>query len=1056
MNVGATWTAVRAAPCAGRAARSLVAALTLLLGGCSWLMPHLHFHWRDMNPLAAFGDRPVPSQSVAQVIAALPEVVVPPATSVASRKANSTNAHPIVVPASANAGPTNAPATVRPAAANADATNALATASPAPVQPASRSRDTLDEVVARYEEVLPALTDQDARLTVRKRIADLKLERQSLNLEQADYTQVIAEYESLLDAPASPQVRDALVLAIRYQMARARDLAGQADQAVSDLDGLLRTAGPGADRGQQRAFLQEARFRRAESAFSRGDYAAAADDYEVAAAPDSSYRLNASYMLGWARFRAGTTGPALAAFFTVVEQLHTGAAAGSLSGSERELLADTLRASVLCLERGPALETLAAAMHERQRPVWQAIVYVALGQFYLDHQRFQDASRTFARYEQDNPLLPDAPVFALRAIDAFTAGGFPNEAEALQPRFVEQYGRGAPFHAALGDHAVAPLRGRLRDFIDRLAAREHAAAQRWEDRQHYLQAAHWYRAWLTNFDMARGQESGLAAPKPAAPSAPPAQGEGASPEDAAVAATEDAAVAATGVGERLMLLGDVLVGSGQVDAAVPVYQELIARFPDHLRAREAGYAVVLALTQISKADPAQARRLLAAELEFADRFATDPRAPEVAVHAARALLDGGDNTAAATNAEHALERWPLSRAGAAVAREIAGEARFALGDLAAAEAHFRAARDLAATAPERTRWQARLVASIGGQAERARVAGDAGAAIGHLRRMASIDPDSAAAIAGRLNVAALLVQGNDLAGAAAELESIRAAHPRDPQVADVPLRLADLYERLQRPVAAADELALVAAHARDAEQARSARYHAAELYLAGNAQVQARRALQEYVQLYPRPVGIAAEAVAQLRQLAAAAHDEAALRKWTQLQMQLHDRAPADGNERTRFLAAEAAFGAAEQLRSGFELIVLRQPLGVTLKEKRAALDNSVAAYERAGAYRVQQFLTGATLKIAGMYLQLGHDLQTSARPAGLTAAGLAQYEAALAGRARDLLERGVQVHELNAARARDGVWDASVAASFAALAALVPEKYARPEVGDAFITRLD
>ena len=1003
----------------------LAIAAPLLCSGFAWEMPSL----QSLNPFSNSANTDVAVQlrgkTVADVIAGLPEPTTPSSASSTSGAAKSgVESKPAVIVRTGNND-----------------------ARPRVLIGAHVNRETLDQVVARYEEVLPSLTDQDTRMLVRKRVADLKLERQSLNLDRADYAQVITEYEALLASPASPKVHDALAVSIRYQMARARDLAGQSDRAVSDLDALIKNAGDANAKGDQRVFIQEAMFRRAESAFSRGDYAAAAPDYAVAAAKDSPYRLHASYMLGWAQFKTHTTPAALDAFFIVIEELSTGRGPEQLSGSERELLADTLRATVLCFERGEGTQMLATAMRDRNRPAWQNVVYVALGQSYLDHQRFQDAARTFTRYEDENPLGADAPAFALRAIDALSGGGFPGEAEALQPKFVERYSRGTPFHTALGEAGVAPLRDRLREFIDRLAASEHSQAQQQHDRAHYLQAAHWYRAWLGNFDVAA---------LVAGPVAASASGQAVVPASTPTITPAISATDATAIGERLFLLGEVLVAGGQLADAVPVYRSLDTRFPEHPRAREAGYAVVVTLAEMAKTDPEQTKPLLAAELEFADHFADDPRAPEVALNAARALLDRADNSGAATTAEHALTRWQLPTQRAAIAREIAGEARFALGDMADAERHFVAARDLAANATERERWQTRLVATVNQQAEQAQAAGDVKAAIGHLRRMAQIEPNSKTAITGLLNVASLLVKTDDLAGAAAELETIRAAHPKDVLVADIPLRLADLYERLQKPVAAADELGRVAATAKDAEQARNARYHASELYIAAKAVPQARRALQDYVAKYPKPIGPAAEAVKHLRELAEGAHDDVAIQSWTLRQINLHDQAGKDGTERTRFLAAESAFFLAEQMRAGFENITLKQPLGATLKNKRAALDKSVAGYERASAYGVQEFLTGATLKIAGMYERLATDVQGSERPKGLTPTGLEQYEAALSKRAQSFVDRAVELHRLNTARAKDGIWDESVAASFAALAKIAPASFARQEVGIALVPYLE
>ncbi len=985
-----------------------VACASLLASGCGvsrtlgdamYDLRHLEFE--RLNP---FDDSPPPLRvdgpTVAEVIADLPEAL-PAGARIIDGVAGRSDA--------------------RVAGTASGAIPAVAATDAPPPAAVAASPAALDAVIARYEAVLPALTDEAARFAVRKRVTDLKLERSTVANDAAGYAEVIAAYDALLRETAANGVADDgnSTPAIRYQLARARDLAGQGAAALADLDALIAGAGPGTDP----ALLREARFRRAEAAFSRGDYAGAARDYAEATGPDSKYGLHASYMLGWSHFRAGDQAAALQAMFDVIAQLGARPASG-LAASERELLADALRATVLALERTGGVGTLAEAMRERDQPVWQVLPYEALGAFYLDGRRFQDAAAAFERFETENPpLAVSAPAFALRAVEALATGGLPTEVQGRKPRFVQRYGAGSAFHERHGDEGIAPYRAALLSFIDGETARLHALAQRDRTPQAYAEAASWYRRWLLNFD--RTPE--------------------AMPLVAGDVRVDDAAI-----GERLFLLGEALAAGGAVADSVPVFRGLVQRLPTHPRAREAGSAAVLGLTALVESEPERARQLLAAELDFADRFGDDPRAPDVQLHAARSLLTRADNEGAALAAESALARWQLDAPRGGLARRIAAEARLARDELPAAEVHFAAARSLASDATEQQELEGRLLATVGRQAENAEKAGELDAAVAHLRRLAAIAPQSEPAIAGGLNVASLYLQAGRPAEAAAQLEASRTAHPAHPLMADVPLRLAELYERLQQPGRAADELLAVAASTSDAAQARNAHYHAAELLLPVDA-VRAESVLSDYVQRFPMPIGFAADAVARLRVLTAARAP--ALARWQALQMQLYDEAmrsasPEAATElaRPRALAADVAFELAAPHRLAFEAIPLSQPLAQSLGEKRAALDVAIAAYERAGAYGESRIVTAATRAIGELYGRLADELRASPRPEAATDEGLARYETALATRAADIDAQAIGVHRLNAARARDGAWDDSIAASFAALARLDAAAFARQE----------
>ena len=212
-----------------------------------------HLELGRLNPFS--DDLPpvrVEGATVAEVIAALPDVLP-----------EDTGSQPAAAPVAAEAGH-----------AAAGMTSAAPSSSGDPVA-VPRSSAALDEVIARYEQVLPALSDERARFAVQKRVTDLKLERATFASDPVRYAEVIAAYEQLLRTVGSGAGADAASTApaLRYQLARARDLAGQSDAALADLDRIIAEAVPATDV----AVLREAHFRRAEAAFARGDYAVSLD-----------------------------------------------------------------------------------------------------------------------------------------------------------------------------------------------------------------------------------------------------------------------------------------------------------------------------------------------------------------------------------------------------------------------------------------------------------------------------------------------------------------------------------------------------------------------------------------------------------------------------------------------------------------------------------------------------------------------------------------------------------------------------------------------------------
>ena len=160
------------------------------------------------------------------------------------------------------------------------------------------AKPTREEVLAAYERVYGLIPDTSDNHAVGKRLADIRMEvGEELDIAgQADpYQSAVALYESLLENTAG-EGKDEIL----YQLARAYDVVGETDRSISYLNRLIAEY-------PESAYIVEARFRRAEIEFSRSRFREAVRDYGYVAGlgHDTPYWQNATYMLGWARFKLG-------------------------------------------------------------------------------------------------------------------------------------------------------------------------------------------------------------------------------------------------------------------------------------------------------------------------------------------------------------------------------------------------------------------------------------------------------------------------------------------------------------------------------------------------------------------------------------------------------------------------------------------------------------------------------------------------------------------------------------------------------------------------------
>lgn len=921
------------------------------------------------------------------------------------------------------------------------------------------------EVLALYEKVVSKIKNEDRRFEVASRIAELELEAATYTLgdsDQVSFQKAIDDLETLVKlsaikisnsrdlkkstlVPAS-EASSALLYQekakIHYQLSQAYDLSGDHEASIENLSLALAALTPFSLNTQQSTNLKlELAFRRAEYYFSEGQLKEAAEDYALVAGAAGTYQTHAKYMLGWSRFKQGDLDLALAAFISTLEQLLGKAREPSVekepglsvpiekSRANTELLSDTQRISIITLDYLDGVESLASEMAAKGKPDWQVDLYRALADWYQEKERFQDSALTWETFLNENPLYASAPAISLDVIEIYRRAGFVDDIEGRKLAFINRYDKQSAFFQQHGEPVFADYSVTLLNFMDGVVAQQHADAQAMSRltapgdsskandpsvTKKYLEVADWYQRWLLNFD-----------------------GHDRSPD-------------------MTMLLAEALRDGGDIRGSVLAYQSIIGNFPDFDRLEQAAYAVVVGLEAIStEASDIERPNLerIDAGLFFARGYPESPEAPATMVNVASILFDAGDFELAQTVAEESLSVWPLARTQYLkeglwnTALRIAAHSGFEMGDYAIAEVHY---HQLLAKTPRDSELKTRLLATILRQAERAEGHGENLEAITHLARLSTIDKQAPLAIAAQFDIAALYEKLGDIDAAINQLTKFKSNHPQYPGVEAFPMRLVSLYESAGNDLAAAQELLQVSKSAvNDEEVRRQALFRAGELFLVANNKPLAISAFRDYSHTYTQPFATRMEAMNQMDLLYQSTTEPGKRRFWLRKKKDVFDKTSKKFlTERTRFLAADAAFVLALDRRQAFESVLLKQPLKKSLKRKRKSMTDAIKAFEQTADYGVVEYTTGATFQIASIYGSLAQSLMESDKPANLNELETEQYEILLEEQAYPFEEQALDIHQLNLQRGWNENWDQWVSQSLKELGQLSPGRFERDEIG--------
>jgi cellulose synthase operon protein C len=896
------------------------------------------------------------------------------------------------------------------------------------VHPDTLASPSVEKAMENYRRFLELQnTDPHLRAEALRRLGDLNLDAGELQRMGEEVTaqdlqgaEAIRLYTTLLKAyPDYPRNDQVL-----YQLARAYEVTGQPEPALGTLDRIVA-------RYPDSPQLAEVQFRRGELLFSARRYPEAERAYAavIARGPASGFYQQSLYKHGWSLFKESRTEESLPSFGRVLDQVLGSGARGSrpvplesLRRADRELVEDTLRVMSIAFSYNEGAASLEQFVKSQGERPYSYLLYQRLGDLYVDKQRYQDAATTYRAYVARDPYSDEAPVLAMAAIEAYGKGGFSQLVLDGKHEFVERYNFDSPYWKtrtrAANPHVVAELKTNLKD----VASYFHASAQKSGRTEDYLEAARWYRSYLKSF-----------------------------PEDADSAATN-------------YLLAEALFSAHAYTDAAAEYEHTAYGYPKNDKSATAAYAALVAYQKaeegLTGADrDALHRGAIDSSVKFAQTFPEHPDSAGVLTRAAEEIFASGDRPRAIGVAESILARQPpVDTAKQRIAWTIIAQSHFDQGEYAKAEPAYSQALALAGGDEKlRTDLTERLAASVYKQGEARQKAGDAAGAVEDYLRVARVAPESKIRVNAQYDAAAQLIALKSWDRAISVLEDFRRQFPGNPLSADVTRKLAVAYSEANRPGEAAAEFERIAeSPAEQPAVQREALLQSADLYAKAGNTPKAVAMLERFVAANPSPVADAEEARQRLADYADKAGDAARRDFWYRKIIEADAQAGAQRTERTHYLAAKAQLALARGPRDEFRAVRLTLPLKRSLAVKRRALEAAMDSYRLAADYQVAEVTTAATYEMAELYRTLAHDLMASERPTNLKGDALEEYNSLLEEQVFPFEEQAIKAHELNAARAREGIYDEWVRKSFAALAELKPARYGKTELTEDVVARLE
>ena len=941
-----------------------------------------------------------------------------------------------------------------------------------------------------YKALLEVVGDPQTKQIVQYRLADLEVSlaeqkqedgiaidstataaKQTDQKPQKLFDLAIVQYQQLLINHAqNPENVDVL-----YQLAKAYEQQGQMQDSFDTLQQLLQQF-------PDNAYLAETHFRMGEVEFNRAKYQLAIKAYSkvLEQGAQNPYYGTAAYMLGWSYFKNQQQGEALKAFTTLLDhklpneivaqgmllQIDSQDQIDRLPVGEKRLVNDTIRIMSLLFSYQDSQylnpgQSVAEHFLQVENRHYEYVLYDALAQHYLNNDRYRDSAKAYQAFTEMHGGHFQAPIFAVKQIDAYILGKFPTLVLPAKQSFVTRYGIAGTYWSnwpLVLQEQVAPY---LNEYLQELAQYEHSRGQmlanasqkakvddsnksrpttpqalKEQATQAFLLASKWYQQFILTF-----------------------------PKDEQTP-------------ESIYRLGEALFEAQQYAESINAFEDYAYQHlqPNTLittanvKAAEAAYSAILAYQKIqlsalvptTSLDPLLMQennqlaswldRQLIAQQNYVNTFADDLRASDILYSSMQQLFTLKRYDFAIAAAKKLLDWQPQVLPDRRLASYLViGHSQFDLQQYALGESTYEKILQLLPNNDlRRLDIRDRLAASIYKQGEQNVNNNYLPLAINDFLRVLAKTPESAIRLNAQYDAATYLLQMQEWQQGIDLFEDFRRRFPKNKLTANIQDQLILAYQQNKNWQQAADELLVLHQANPQSEEGRQALYVAAQYLLKIDNRQKALESYRTYAHSYAKPFAEANEARFIMSEFYLASNESSKRRFWLNKLIQADKKAQNSPSivraDRTRYLAAMASNVFADDKLYTYKKIKLTQPLKASLAKKKSALNNALNAYNETLAYKVEEFSTSANFSIADIYHQLAKDLMTSSKPKNLNELELEQYDLLLEEQAYPFEEKAITIHETNANRSWQGSYDAWVQKSFSALEKLLPGRYNKQE----------
>ena len=944
-----------------------------------------------------------------------------------------------------------------------------------------------EQVIDTYKEALALFSQPEERLAILRRMADLTMvgseERLLSQFDDTDLeaqepgapNSIEAEIADIEADAAAAQAEERLTYnnAIDlyrqiinnaapgmdlsesyYLLAKAYDLNGRPDKSLATLDQLI-------ENFPQSEYRAEAQFRRGEQLFLLGEYDEAALAYRdvLSFGSETSFYEQSLYKHGWALYKLGDYDLAVNDFVALIDLYlpapppppkegeeqpaadpqpetaegepgdndatpEAAAPTEEISDTQQKILDDTLRVTALAFSNLDGQESIRKYFEANGQRHYEVQIYNALANLYLYQERFKDAADTYEAFTEAHPLHPMAPSMSSKVIDTFLKGGFPSLVLPYKERFVTKYGVYSDYWKQATPESRKLYEKELKQHLVELANHYHAKAQTTKTRPDYLQAARWYREYLTTFPM------DTFSPK------------------------------------MNQLLAEVLFAAKDFRGAIEEFERTAYYYPENDASEKAGYFALLSYQEfiktLDKDDPTRHGWLVkktSSALQFVKRFPAHKEAPNILDNVIEDQLAVNDMEGVLTSTMMMIKLTPpppkklwdkawVTRA----------NALFDISRWQEAEEAITRAFELVDLSPQQAKkFHENRATAIYKQAEALQIMKLPKEAAAEFLRVAVVEPDSSIRPAAEYDAATLLLELEEWGPAIEVLESFRKNYPNHELIPTLPAKLSLAYEKTGRWGQAARELETIATSNKESnpEVAKEAYWQAAKLYDQTNNTEKAIALYKSFYWTYEEPFNQRMEAQERLAELYKRTGETDKRNFWLDKIVDNYFKGGDKNTAQTQQLAASAASELADPIFQRYKNIALTQPLKRSLKTKRSAMQNTIKAYTRIAEIGIISETTKSTHRIGEVYRDFAKSIMTSERPRGLDDLALEEYEILLEDQAIPFEDKAIAIFQTNTERTLDGVWDEWIQRSFESLEKLNPARYKKPELKEDYIDEI-